>query len=366
MRLLKFGQWVYGIAISGFTYVAMVGCSQCHPTPQPPTREAIRKTSTSVGSIVTFSGMCDASAAVPIDANHFLVANDEDNILRVYDATRGGEPTEELDLTAELSVAPTIQRQKKRQPRTPKIRPQREADIEAATRLGDNACFLASHSKAGGPRAPRVRFVLFCTTLPIGDNPMGIVGSPYRMLYEDLVASPLLSQVNLEDATQTRPPNESAMNMEAMTASPDGGLWIGLRSPLHEERAVLVLIGNPNELPRGGRARIDRVEFLDLGGLGARGLTFDRGDYLIAGGPASKGKFERLYRWRPGTTPAELTQTWPADFNVEGFFNDPGQSNRIMILSDDGDLLVDAVPCKKLPDPSQRRFRGLWFDRSPT
>lgn len=310
--------------------------------------------------------MCDASAAVPIDGNRFLVANDEDNILRIYDATRGGQATEELDLTAELSVAPTIQRQKKRQPRTPKVRAPREADIEAATRLGDDACFLASHSKASGPRAPRVRFVLFCTTLPISDNPMGIVGTPYRMLYEDLVASPLLRQVDLEEATQTRPPNETAMNMEAMTASPDGGLWIGLRSPLHEGRAVLVFIGNPNELPRGGRARIDRVEFLDLGGLGARGLTFDRGEYLIAAGPASKGKAKQLYRWRPGTIPVELPQTWPIDFNVEGFFNDPVQSNRIMILSDDGDLEVGSVPCKKLAEPSERRFRGMWLDRSPS
>ncbi len=366
MRLLRFGPWIYGVAISGLAYGAIVGCTKSHPTSQPPARELVRKAPTSFEAMVTFSGMCDASAAVPIDSSHFLVANDEDNILRVYDSTRGGEPTEELDLTAELSVAPTIQRQKKRQPRTPKIGPPREADIEAATRLGDDACFLASHSKAGGPRAPRVRFVLFCTALPIGDNPMGIVGSPYRMLHEDLVASPLLSQVNLQDATQMRPPSEAAMNIEAMTASPEGGLWIGLRSPLHEGRAVLVLIGNPNELPRGGRARIDRVEFLDLGGLGARGLTLHRGEYLIAAGPASKGKAKHLYRWSPGTTPAELPLTWPDDFNVEGFFNDPGQSSRIMILSDDGDRFVDAVPCKKLPEPSQRRFRGLWLDRSAT
>src|ERR1041384_1457792 len=43
-------------------------------------------------SELTFTGMCDASGAVPLDDHLFAVADDEDNVLRVYDADRGGSP----------------------------------------------------------------------------------------------------------------------------------------------------------------------------------------------------------------------------------------------------------------------------------
>ena len=35
-------------------------------------------------SILEYSGMCDASAAIALDKDIFLVASDEDNVLRVY------------------------------------------------------------------------------------------------------------------------------------------------------------------------------------------------------------------------------------------------------------------------------------------
>ena len=50
-----------------------------------------------------FTGMCDASAAVAIDAGRFIVANDEDNILRVY-ARGGGAPLSEFDVSEFLGA----------------------------------------------------------------------------------------------------------------------------------------------------------------------------------------------------------------------------------------------------------------------
>lgn len=41
---------------------------------------------------VIFEGMGDASAAVVLNGNYFIVANDEDNILRVYDKNNPGTP----------------------------------------------------------------------------------------------------------------------------------------------------------------------------------------------------------------------------------------------------------------------------------
>jgi hypothetical protein len=39
---------------------------------------------------VVFEGTCDASGAVPLDARRFAVADDENNVIRIYDAERGG------------------------------------------------------------------------------------------------------------------------------------------------------------------------------------------------------------------------------------------------------------------------------------
>jgi hypothetical protein len=56
--------------------------------------------------ITTFSGCCDASAAVAVDERHFVVADDEDNILRVY-KTDG-----RFDRLSELISAPPRRREK--------------------------------------------------------------------------------------------------------------------------------------------------------------------------------------------------------------------------------------------------------------
>src|SRR5689334_8514332 len=52
---------------------------------------------------IVFTGMCDASAAAAVDAERFVVADDEDNILRVY-SRQGGAPLSELDLSVFLGV----------------------------------------------------------------------------------------------------------------------------------------------------------------------------------------------------------------------------------------------------------------------
>src|SRR5688572_30301656 len=49
--------------------------------------------------VTVFTGMSDASAAAAIDAERFVVADDEDNILRVY-SRDGGHPLAQLDVSA--------------------------------------------------------------------------------------------------------------------------------------------------------------------------------------------------------------------------------------------------------------------------
>lgn len=100
----------FGVSLLRLRRSLMLGCSKAQPAAQLPAKAAAPGLTPLAAPMVAVCGMCDASLAVPIDAHRFLVANDEDNPLRVYDATRGGEPSEELDTSAELGVAPTIQR----------------------------------------------------------------------------------------------------------------------------------------------------------------------------------------------------------------------------------------------------------------
>src|SRR5690606_32840314 len=71
--------------------------------------------------VLWFEGACDASGAVPLDKHRFVVADDEDNVLRVYHADRGGPPLARIDLSPKLA----LRKQKKA-----------ESDIEGATRVG--------------------------------------------------------------------------------------------------------------------------------------------------------------------------------------------------------------------------------------
>ena len=53
---------------------------------------------------VVFSGMSDASAAVALDAEHFVVTDDENNTLRIYRSDQLSAPVKQIDLTAFLCV----------------------------------------------------------------------------------------------------------------------------------------------------------------------------------------------------------------------------------------------------------------------
>ena len=64
-------------------------------------------------------GMCDASGSLAIDEDRFIVANDEDNILRVYSANKSGESIEIIDIDNYFPNKP----------------PAKEVDIERATEI---------------------------------------------------------------------------------------------------------------------------------------------------------------------------------------------------------------------------------------
>lgn len=320
------------------------GCGRGTVPPERPPRGAVR--------VVMFQGTCDASGAIPVDARRFALGDDEDNVLRLYDGDRGGRPLEATDVTRPLGLVDVTKRG-----RTKRL----EADIEAATRLGDAALWLTSHGRRKSGKASPERLFFFATTVPARHRPIQVKGRPYRELLADLVSEARLAPFRLAEAA-ARPPQEiDGLNLEGMTATPDGTVLLGFRSPVRDGQALLLPLLNPLELADGRRARFGEPITLDLGGLGVRSLSYWRGRYLVLAGDVAHASASRLFTWAgPGAPPEPVADLDLRALNPEAFFT-PEARDEIMLLSDDGERLVDGEACKRLEDPEEKSFRGIWL-----
>jgi hypothetical protein len=292
---------------------------------------------------------CDASAVAFLDETHFAVANDEDNLLRVY---RLGEP---MPVSA-LDVAGFLQLETKRP----------ESDLEGAARAGDLVWWIGSHGRnAEGKRAPN-RQRLFATRIvtgAVGKPGLAHHGIPYRHLLDDLLTAPALQGFDLDAASARAPKEDDGLNIEGLAAAPDGRLWIGFRNPVPEGRALLVPLLNPAAVPRGERARLGDPARLDLDGLGVRDLIWAGDRCFVLAGPIGGGGPFRVFVWRgPGSRAQELRTRFPKRFNAEALgWHSRRSPAEVFVLSDDGTRKIEDCDCKELADPAQRRFRAGWF-----
>lgn len=299
------------------------------------------------GQELRFTGACDASGAVPIDRNTFALVDDEDNILRVYDARRGGPPLRELDLSPQIPQKP-------------------EADFESATRAGDDAYFLSSHGRSKKGAIKEERLVFFSTNIPAAGQLLRVIGEPYNGLVQALVKDVRFAPFGLQAAAQLAPNVEGGLNIEGMTATPKGSLLIGFRNPIPQQRALLVELLNPAQVPWGDEPKFSAPITLPLEGRGVRALSWWHGEYLIVAGPLDAGP-SQLYRWGgPGKEPRPLALDL-GGLNPEAFFT-PEERDEFLIISDDGTELVGSEPCKKLKDANLKGFRARWvrFDAEGT
>jgi len=310
--------------------------------------------------LVTFKGMCDASGAVPLDANRFMVADDEDNVLRVYDAVKGGEAVDTFVLTAaELGFTQL----NKIHPKTGKLR-NFELDIEAATHIGSTSFWITSHARNSKRKQKSERFQFIGLRRDAARQSWEFIGKPYDGLLPAMIADSRFAAYDLEQAAMKGAEEINGLNIEGMTARAQGGVYIGFRNPVPQGHALLVALLNPEKVILGEKPEFLAPLELDLKGLGVRGLTSWRGDYLIAAGGATEQRDAVLYRWAgEREKPVPLSLPIPADFNPEAFFT-PEDRGRFMVLSDDGAREQSGVACKKIKDPRQKSFRGMWLTGS--
>jgi hypothetical protein len=330
--------------------------------------------------ILIYYGTSDASAAVAIAEDMFIVADDENNILRVYKTTQPSLPVFSYDLTPFLGIEPKYP----------------EADIEGATMLGDTIYWITSHgrNKDGKMRPNRYRF--FAVKVKIQNQNITIdpVGSPCRTLVNDLLKAENMRHLGLDQATQfgvanltkqqlkNLAPKENGLNIEALCASPDGNtIYIGFRNPRPDSKAIVVPLCNPKQVIENRRTPVFADPILwDLKGFGIRSMEyspFHKAFFIIAGPHNDRPADFVLYRWsgRKDETP-QVVRPIDSGFNPEAIVAFKG-SDKLLLLSDDGSLVVDisdAAECmqgrlrkdgkclnKHLTNPAKKHFRAIWL-----
>lgn len=297
------------------------------------------------GTIETYRGPCDASAAVALDRDRFVVGNDENDVLSTY--RRGTDlALNQADLASFLGT-----------------RRKEESDIEGAASVGSRVYWITSHGRnARGAEQPS-RHRLFATESRPGEPPaIAPVGTPYRGLLRDLVDAPALAPWRLAESSTRAAEAEGGLNIEGLAATPDGRLLVGFRNPLREGRALVVPIDNPAEVVAGARARLGAPIALELGGRGIRSMELVGSAYVIVAGPiADRGSFA-LFRWSGAADDAPVAVAVDlGTLRPEALFAPPGADD-IVLLSDDGGVEVDGKACKDLRMPRQT-FRALTLPR---
>lgn len=293
--------------------------------------------------------MRDASAAVAVSSNLFMAADDEHNVLRLYSADQPGPPLKEFDFNAFLEVTT----------KSP------EADLEGAAKIGNRAFWIGSHgrNKNGKERSNRCRF--FATDIKIENGEVSLIpaGKPCKRLLEDLSHDWRFVDFHFAEAATRAPKEEGAVNIEGLSATPDGHLLIGFRNPVPNGKAGIIPLLNPNEVIEGKPPRFDMAIQLDLDGLGIRDMAYFEGSYFIIAGPwHSGGKFE-FYRWAGGMAqPQKLALKHVGDYTPEAIIIYPETGfQEIQILSDDGNRRINGVPGKELGESRPNTFRSFWL-----
>ena len=342
-------------------------------------------------AVLTHSGMCDASAAVMLDGETFIAADDEQNLLAIYDAKSSGGPVASIEWERLFTSGQVTNSQDDDKPG--------EADIEGAARIGNRIYWIASHgrNKKGKWKSDRHQFFSVEVSRIHGEYNFTPVGR-YHDLALDMVAAPELRELALDASVMAESkkekelaPKKEGLNIEGLAAAPDGrSLLIALRNPRPDDGAVVVPLLNPAEVvENGGAPRFGEPIVLDLtmkvGGktlnLSVRSIEYCRqqATYLIVGGPQDDLKSFALFSWsgNPDDSPLLLEDVTRAIHDIPGFapeaIVDYPSKGKIQLLSDDGSLPVrvdSADECAKgackdgmcegkhLLDASQRTFRS--------
>ena len=290
-----------------------------------------------------YFGPCDASAAIPIGPDRFVVANDETNTLYVF---KRDDP-HAIDSFPVTKFLGSKERD--------------EADIEGAAAIGQRIYWITSHGRDSKGKARPGRRRFFATD--VGDdpkNPLTTAGKPYVNLQHDMLDAPQLARYQFDAASRLAAEAPGGFTIEGLAATPTGGLLIGFRNPLFEGRAIVLPLDNPAEVINGDHAQFGTPYEFDFGGRGIRSMERVGDSYLIVAGPIADAGTFALYRWSGtrGDAPKQLHVDL-GTLRPEALIAIPN-TNQVQLFSDDGGVETDGVACKDL-EFAKQSFRTLIF-----
>jgi predicted extracellular nuclease len=333
--------------------------------------------SVSPSSTRFFTGASDASTAVAIDSQFMLVADDENQVLRLYDRSNSGLPIAGFDFTSSLALTDTSGG-------VP-----REVDLEASLRVGNRIYWLGSlsNSSSGDYRPNRNRLFATDVSGSGATTSLSYVGR-YENLKADLISWGDANGYNFTASATAGVIPEAAdgsgFNIEGLTIAPNGTTaYVAFRAPkvptASRAKALIAPITNFADLVTGvaTSASIGAPIELDLGGRGIREIKrSSSGDYLIIAGPADTAtatapKDFRLFTWSgnaadaPVLRSADLTSLL-AGGSFESIVDLPtslSSSSQIQLLVDNGDtdFYNNGTAAKELNQNNFKKFRGEWL-----
>ena len=235
-------------------------------------------------------------------------------------------------------------------------------DLEGTTRIGDRLYWITSHrhNKNGKLRKSRQR--LFAVEFHVDGKRIEIqyVGKPYKNLLNDIVSAPQLEKYKLADAATRAPKSLGGFNIEGLAATPEGHLLIGLRNPVFKEKALVILLENPEAVVEGEPANLgDPMSWISAATVrGAARVLAGEDSYVIVAGPPAQGRCQ-LYTWSglPSQPPVKVNSVDFKGWSPEAFAIYADSARRgIQVIDDDG----TSEGCQTAEQPSDRTFRSGW------
>ena len=156
-------------------------------------------------------------------------------------------------------------------------------------------------------------------------------------LYHGLLDSLKTLHPKLNSISKKR---KKEVNIEALTwDKEENALLMGLRSPLIEDKAVVISLKNPNEIfDENQKPKLDKPILLDLYGDGIRGMSWDekkQGYWIIAGSVGKRKDSFSLWFWDKKNNKISVSKHTDIGY-AEGIttINNMG----IFIVKDDGSV----------------------------
>lgn len=316
------------------------------------------------------TGFADASAAIALDDNYMIVANDENNLLYVYDRKRSGLPVTTYDFNQGNKLNLT----------DGSTNNWKEVDVEAGVAsiaTPGIIYWMGSMSNSSSFNDKPNRNRLFAVYVSGTGSATSFIDTGHvETLRAQLVTWGDANGYNFSAAAAAGkdPKAIDGFNIEGMVFGPDNTtMYIGFRAPLvpvaSRTKAVIAPIRNFeswfNKGAPVGNATIGAPIELDLGGRGIRDMIrLSNGNYVIIAGSYDGTAVGAIYKWTGNATdtPTQISSMDISALNVEGVLpvNAAGVllEDRLQVISDDGDnvFYADGAAAKDLGPANFKKF----------